>query len=197
MKLYEDINEKDILYLDIETQHLITEFEGGWKKPDNYRKIKIAELGTLQNNEYNTYEEKNINDLIFDLVKAELIVGHNISQFDYEVLEHYYSPHIIKELRMKTFDTMLEFSKHTKNNAGWVGLDDIAKRNFGMTKPIDSILIPKMWRDGKHQEVKDYLLNDLKITEQFFLHGRKGHTFKYEHKIYGKSYGEREVYVKW
>lgn len=198
--MYEDIKEKDILYLDIETQYIMTDFEGGWKRAENYKNIRIAELGILQNNEYKTFEEDNIAELAFDLAKASLIVGHNIIQFDYEVLKWYYDhkeQYILPKLKSKTFDTMLEFSKFTKDGAGWVGLDDIASRNFGMKKTEDSIKIPEMWRAGKHDQVKAYLHNDLLMTEKFFLAGRKGHNFKYDHKIYGKSLGEREVYVKW
>jgi len=196
----EKIEQENILYLDIETQHLITEFPGGWKNPENYKRIRIAELGTLYNGEYKTYEEDNIVDLVFDLVEAKVIVGHNIKQFDYEVLKWYYDHterHVMPEIRKKTFDTMLEFSKHTKDGAGWVGLDDIASRNFGMKKTEDSIKIPEMWRNGQVEKVKDYLYNDLLMTEKFFLSGRIGQEFLYEHKIYGKSYGERKVYVKW
>ena len=58
-------------------------------------------------------------------------------------------------------------------------------------------IILRLWRDGKHQEVKDYLLNDLKMTEAIFMHGKKVGKFRYEHKDYGKSLGEREVKVKW
>lgn len=197
--MYEDIKPEDILYLDIETQYLITEFEGGWKNPDNYRKIKIAELGILQNGKYKTYNERNILDLVYTLCNAnlDLIVGHNITQFDYSVLKHYFTKDVMEELDMKTFDTMLQFAKHTKDNAGWVSLDDIASRNFGMSKTEDSIKIPEIWRAGKHDIVKSYLFNDLKMTEKFFLAGRTGQVFKYDHKIYGKSYGEREVFVKW
>jgi len=195
----EIIEPENILYLDIETQHLITEFPGGWKNPENYKRIRIAELGTLYNGEYKTYEEDNIVDLVFNLVEAKLIVGHNIKQFDYEVLKHYYDHeerHVMPELRKKTFDTMLEFQNFTPR-AGWVSLDSISTLNFGMSKTEDSIKIPEMWRSGQKEKVKEYLKNDLKMTEQFYLAGKKGHKFKYEHKEYGKSYGEREVYVKW
>ena len=97
---------------------------------------------------------------------------------------------------LKSFDTMIEFDKFT-GEAGWVSLNDIAQRNFGMKKTEDSVKIPEMYREGKIDEVKHYLLNDLKMTEQFYLLGKKGHIFKYDHKVYGKSYGEKEVYVKW
>lgn len=194
--MYEDMKPENITYLDIETQYLITEFEGGWKRPENYEKIKIAELGILRNGVYKTFEENNINKLIPELLDAELIVGHNIMKFDYEVLKHYLPQDEMFKIIMKSFDTMLEFDKFT-GDAGWVSLDDISQRNFGMKKNEDSIKIPQMWREGKVDAVKTYLLNDLKMTEQFYLLGKKGHTFKYDHKVYGKSYGEREVYVKW
>lgn len=194
--MYEDIKPENITYLDIETQHLITEFEGGWKNPKNYEKIRIAELGILRNGVYKTFEENNINKLIPELLDAELIVGHNIMKFDYEALKYYLQKEDMFKIMLKSFDTMLEFDKHT-GDAGWVSLDDIAQRNFGMKKNEDSIKIPQMWREGKVDAVKTYLLNDLKMTEQFYLHGKKGHTFKYDHKVYGKSYGEREIYIKW
>lgn len=194
--MYEDIKQENIIYLDTETQYLMTEFKGGWKNLDNFKKIKIAELGILRDNVHTFFNEENINLLRDELSDAELIVGHNIIQFDYEVLKHYIPREEMFRIIIKSFDTMLEFDKLT-GDGGWVSLDDIARRNFGMNKTEDSIKIPQMWREGKHEEVKNYLLNDLKMTEQFFLHGRKGHTFKYEHKVYGVSKGEREVYVKW
>ena len=194
--MYEDIKPENILYLDIETQYLMTDFPGGWKKAENYKNIKIAELGILRNNIHTYFEEENIDLLKSELANAELICGHNIIQFDFEVLKHYLPKDEMFRTILKSFDTMLEFDKHT-GDAGWVSLNDISQRNFGMKKTENSIDVPKMWREGKINEVKSYLLNDLKMTEQFYLLGMKGHTFKYDHKVYGKSYGEREVYIKW
>ena len=187
---------ENVTYLDIETQHLVTEFPGGWKREENYGKIKVAEVGILQNNVYETYGEDEIDKLLNKLDNTKLIVGHNIIKFDYKVLGYYIDNKDMKKLVDKAFDTMLEFAKHT-GKGGWVPLNDLARRNFGMGKTEDSIDIPKMWRDGKHDEVKSYLLNDLKMTEKVFLHGRKGGKFKYEHKEWGESLGEREVFVKW
>jgi len=194
--MYKDIKPENITYLDIETQQLIKEFEGGWKNQKNYAKLKIAELGILRNDIYTTFEENNINDLIPELLDSELIIGHNIIQFDFKVLEHYFPKDVMFKIILKSFDTMLEFDKFT-GDAGWISLNDISQRNFGMKKNEDSIKIPEMWRNGEKDKVKSYLLNDLKMTEQFYLLGKKGHTFKYDHKVYGKSYGEHEVYVKW
>lgn len=195
--MYEDIKQENIMYLDIETQYLMTDFPGGWKKEENYKNIKIAELGTLMNGEVQFYEEENIEDLIFEIiVNVDLVVGHNILQFDSRVLKHYVDNKCMKVFTERAFDTMLEFDKFT-GDAGWVSLNDIAQRNFGMMKTEKSVEVPKIWREGHYDVVKSYLKNDLLMTEKFFLAGLKGQRFKYEHKVYGKSYGEREVYVKW
>ncbi len=198
MKTANIVEDNKIVYLDIETMYLITDFPGGWKNPENYKNIRIAELGILQNSIYKTFEENNINKLIDELFDSEidLIVGFNILQFDYKILEHYFSKDIMLSLQKNTFDIMLEFDKFT-GKAGWVSLNDISQRNFGMQKTEDSIKIPEMYRNGEKDRVKQYLYNDLCMTEKFYLYGKKGHIFKYEHKEYGRSQGEREVYVKW
>jgi len=188
--------ENNVAFLDIETQHIMQEFPGGWKNPDNYAKLKIAELGLLIDGKYQTYEEDNVFDIVKELKDINLIIGHNILNFDYSILKHYFNKNVITDFKFKTFDTMLEFDKFT-DDAGWCSLDDLAFRNFGMKKTHDSIKIPEMWREGKHDTVKEYLLNDLKMTEAIYNLGKVGGNFKYEHKVYGQSKGERTVWVKW
>lgn len=189
--------EEDIIYLDIETMYLMTEFPGGWKKEENYKNIRIAELGILCDGIYQTYEEENIEDLVFEIfVNADRIVGHNIKQFDLRVLRYYLDDASVLKFYSKIFDTMLEFDRFT-GDAGWVSLNDICTRNFGLSKTESSKDVPKMWREGCKEQVKGYLLNDLKMTEKFYLTGKEGFNFKYDHKVYGVSKGEREVYIKW
>ena len=129
-----NLKDEDILYLDIETQYLITEFENGWKNPINYKNIRIGVLGICKDKKYRTFEEYNINNLLFELVEAKLIVGHNILKFDYEVLKWYFPKYVMNKIREKTFDTMLEFDTYTPEEGGWVSLDDSGQRNFNMKK---------------------------------------------------------------
>jgi len=179
----------DIAFFDLETQYLFQEL--GTKDP---ARLKLAVAGILSNKEHLFFDESKAQELFDSLNQADLIVGHNLLRFDYLVLQPYIKPNIIKTLQNKTFDTMRELEKST---TCWTSLDDLCKRNFGMTKTVDTLKIPKMWRDGNQQEVKDYLLNDLKMTEAIFNHGKNVGKFKYEHKNYGKSLGEREVSVNW
>jgi hypothetical protein len=192
------------VYLDVETKHLLDEFPGGRKDRSNIKLLKVAVAGTLCEGEYITWEEDMLMPMIKYLKTADLIVGHNVFSFDYKVLGGYFQyPEVILGTRQggivsKTFDTQTEFTRIINDrDVSWVSLDDIATRNFGMHKPHDAILIPQMWKDGYHGQVKEYLLNDLRMTEKFYLSGCQGTKIKYDHKIYGKSQGEREIYLKW
>lgn len=184
----------NIAYFDLETQHLFQELGMTDSRSRDPTKLKLAVAGILFQKETLFFEEDQVQELFGTLNQADLIVGHNLLGFDYLVLQPYIKQNIIKTLQNKTFDTMLELEKSTQC---WTSLDDLCKRNFGMTKTVDTMKIPKMWRDGNHKDVKDYLLNDLKMTEAIFMHGKNVGKFRYEHKHYGKSLGEREVCVKW
>ncbi|MEK6946028.1 MAG: hypothetical protein AABX32_00310 [Nanoarchaeota archaeon] len=182
------------IFFDLETQYLFKELGMIDFRSRDPKKLKLAIAGILSDNKPILFRENQIIELMECLKKADIIVGHNLLRFDYLVLQPYLNEDVVKLLANKTFDMMLELEKTTRC---WVSLDDLGKRNLGMTKSVDTLKIPKMWRDGQQEEVKDYLINDLKMTEAIFNHGKKIGKFKYEHKEYGDSLGQKEVEVQW
>ena len=78
---------KNIVYFDLETQKSADEV-GGWSH--------IAKMGmsvgvtfSTARGDYKIYGEKQVNDLLADLQRADLVVGFNNLRFDYEVLHGY------------------------------------------------------------------------------------------------------------
>ncbi len=183
------------VFFDLESQYLFQELGMTDRQSRDPTRLKLAVAGILSNKEHLFFEESQAQELFKALNQADLIVGHNLFGFDYMVLQPYIKQNIIETLQSKTFDIMRELEKPT--GGCWTSLDDLGKRNLGITKTIDTLKIPQMWRDGKYKEVKAYLLNDLKMTEAIFNHGKNFGRLRYEHKDYGKSLGEREVCVKW
>ncbi len=184
----------NIIFFDLETQFLFQELGMINPRDKDPSKLKLAVAGVLNNNDHLFFHENQVSELLKFLKGADLIVGHNILRFDYLVLQPYIKENIVKMLTNKTFDIMLELEKVTKC---WSSLDDLCKRNVDMSKINNTLDIPKMWRNGEHEKVKSYLLNDLKMTEAIFNHVKQKGKLKYEHKEYGKNLGEREVNVKW
>ncbi|MDO8627262.1 MAG: hypothetical protein Q7K42_02250 [Candidatus Diapherotrites archaeon] len=184
-----------VVFFDLETQYLFQDLGMNSSNKDP-GKLKLAVAGVLEaeNENASFFHEGQEKELLELLRKADLIVGHNLLRFDYVVLQPYFQKDIAKLLHNKTFDTLVELEKLT---GVWTSLDDLCRRNIGISKTVDTLKIPKMWRDGQQDEVKDYLLNDLKMTKAIFDHGMQKGKFKYEHKMYGKSFGEKEVNVLW
>ena len=189
----------DTIFFDLETQHTFQElgmFKGKDRDP---AKLRISLAGVLyeeDNNEtYKFFSEKQTDELLEILKQANLVVGHNVCRFDYKCMQQYYKENIVDLLYEKTFDTLIKLLPYTDDC--WTSLDDLAQLNLGMCKPHSGEKIPKMWRDGLHKEVEDYLRNDLKMTKDFYNYAKKDGKVKYTHKDFCRIVGEREVDVKW
>ena len=63
--------------------------------------------------------------------------------------------------------------------------------------PPDTFDHQGRFNQQRHDEVKAYLINDLKITEAVYNYALKNKKLKYMHSEYNISFGEREVAVNW
>jgi len=188
------IENKDIVFFDTESQYAFG--ENGIKNPSE---LNVAVSGILVNNKVTLFEENQTNELFEILDKAKLIVGHNLFGFDYQLIQPYIDQDVFESLgrKGKTLDMMFELAQILGRKVRWIKLNELALRNIGMSKTHDSKDIPKMWRDGKHNEVKAYLINDLKMTEAIYNYALKNKKLKYNHSEFNISFGEREVNVNW
>jgi len=186
--------DKDIVFFDTESQYAFG--ENGIKTPS---KLKVAVAGILTNNKVTLFEENQTEELFDLLCEAKLIVGHNLFGFDYQLIQPYIDQDVFGILgkKGKTIDMMFELAQILGRRVRWIKLDELASRNIGMSKTHDGKDISKMWREGKHDEVKAYLINDLKMTEAVYNHALKNKKLKYMHSEFNISFGEREVAVNW
>ena len=193
-------------FFDLETQYLFEEIEPRWEQMSwrektkihdtLARKLRLAVAGFMgPKGDVKFFTDENTGELFNALESVDLIVGHNLLGFDYFVLSSYHSSvDVVEKFQEKTFDTMNELKKVT---GIWTGLDDLGHLNLGIHKSEDTKKIPKMWRDGKHDEVKAYLRTDLEITKGIYDYGKTKGELKYTHKNYGKIEGVRTVKVHW
>src|SRR5687767_2820242 len=75
---------KNIVYFDLETQKSAEEV-GGWHKIRDMR-MSVGVTYSTARGEYKIYSEGQVNHLIEELRRADLVVGFNNLRFDYEVL---------------------------------------------------------------------------------------------------------------
>ena len=75
---------QDIVYFDLETQRTAND-AGGWdRKRDMGMSIGVTYSTGL--GEYRIYQEREVDQLIEQLRRADCVVGYNVINFDYEVL---------------------------------------------------------------------------------------------------------------
>ena len=110
--------------------------------------------------EYRIYPEKRVQELIDQLLRADLVVGFNVINFDYEVLMGYTVqdlPHLCR-----TLDLLVEIEKTLGHR---LGLDAVASASLGVGKTGDGLDAIRWWREGKLLEIAEYCCFDVKCTK--------------------------------
>ena len=147
---------KNVVYFDLETQKSADEV-GGWDKISDMRMSVGVTYSTLRG-DYRIYSEKQVNDLINELQRADLVVGFNHLRFDYEVLHGYTS----MDLRqLPTLDMLVELQNTLKHR---LSLDSIATATFGVEKTAEGLQAIQWFREGKMLEIAEYCCYDVKIN---------------------------------
>jgi hypothetical protein len=176
---------RNIVYFDLETQKSAEEV-GGW---NNIRKMQMSVGVTFstQRGTYQIYAEKQVNDLVAELLRADLVVGFNNLRFDYEVL-HGYTVMDLKQV--PTLDMLIEVQKTLPHR---LSLDSIAISTLGVEKTAEGMQAIQWYREGRLLEIAEYCCYDVKIT-------RMVHEYGVIHKqlFYKNRFGKKQsVTVAW
>lgn len=165
---------KKVVFFDLETQWLFDDIARMRNVPRsevNPSELKLSVAGlAINEGDVKFFGEDDISKMVNILVDADLIIGHNLLGFDWYVLEPFLGRDLIEKLREKTFDTLKDLSDIVGFKSG-LSLDRLAKLNLNKSKTLNSILIPGMWREGKCEEVKSHLKNDIDMIRELFNYG--------------------------
>jgi len=176
----------NIVYFDLETQKVAAEV-GGWGNIDKMG-ISVAALYHSEKGEYSVYLEKDVDRLVAELRRADLVVGFNVLRFDYTVLSAY---SVFDFSTVPTLDLMVSIEERIKHR---VGLDAVAEATCGVKKTGNGMEAIQWWREGKQKQVAEYCCYDVKTTRLVHEHGvRTGKVAYVSHKTFLKQ----QVAVDW
>ena len=96
------MKDKRIVYFDVETQKSAAEV-GGWNNK-HLMKMAVGIIYDSLDEKFYTYLEDDIDGLIKKLLSADLVVGFNILNFDFAVLQPYTPVDLRNEI--KCFDIL-------------------------------------------------------------------------------------------
>ena len=169
---------KNIVYFDLETQKS-AEDVGGWDKIAAMR-MSVGVTYSTAAAGYRIYGEKQVDDLIKELQRADLVVGFNNLRFDYEVL-HGYTTMDLRQL--PTLDMLVELQNKLQHR---LSLDSIATATFGVEKTAEGMQAIEWYRQGKLMEIAEYCCYDVKITKLVHEFGVSYQQLHY-HNRFGKK----------
>ncbi len=159
------VQEHSYMVLDVETRRSAKDV-GGWHKAAQMG-VSVAVLYDSADDSFTPYRQEELDLLFKRLHDAKRVVGFNISGFDYTVLQPF-APYDLKKL--PTLDMLV----HVKNSLSYrVSLDNIAMASLGVGKNADGMQALTWWREGRMDDIIKYCQQDVDITKQIYLYGRK------------------------
>jgi len=175
----------NIVYFDLETQNTLDEVGGR----SNVHKLRLAAAVTYSTaaQAFHRYTEGRVAELARELRAADLVVGFNVVEFDYEVLKGY--PRIRFEAPA-TLDLMQDL-------AGKLGfrpsLESVATATLQIGKSADGLQAVRWYRQGLINKVLDYCQQDVEVTRMVHDYGLQNRFVYY----WDRQYQRQLVPVSW
>lgn len=170
---------KNIVYFDLETQQSADEV-GGWSHISKMCMSVGVTYSTVRGG-YHIYGEAQVDDLIKELQRADLVVGFNQARFDYEVLHGYTS---LDLTQLPTLDMLVELQRILNHR---LSLDSIATATFGVEKTAEGLQAIRWFKEGRLLEIAEYCCYDVKLTkmvhEYAVAHGQLHYNNRFGKKL--------------
>ena len=169
---------KNSVYFDLETQKSADEV-GGWDKISRMR-MSVGVTYSTERGDYRIYGEKQVDELIQELRRADLVVGFNNLRFDYEVL-HGYTTLDLRQI--PTLDMLVDLQKTLQHR---LSLDAIAAATLGVEKTAEGMQAIRWFKEGKLLEIAEYCCYDVKITRLVHEYGAAHRRLFYKNRFGSK-----------
>ena len=171
--------------LDLETQKGFNEVD---RKKLHLLKVSVACIYDSASDAYLSFEEKELAKMEPYLKSADLVVGFNIRDFDFEVLQ----PYVLTSLAtLPALDILVEFEKARGHR---ISLQSVAQATLNSSKSGTGWDAIQHYKDGRIEELKKYCLDDVRITKDIYEYGLKNGKIRF---ISNRDYQTYDVPVDW
>lgn len=155
---------------DIETRNI---FDDVGKNDPVLLDISIVGTYDSETDSYDSYSQEEFPRLWSLIEKADVLIGFNSDHFDLPLLNKYYPGDLFK---IKSIDMMAAVKAALGRR---LSLGNIAGATLGEKKSADGLQAYQWWKEGKVQEIRDYCIQDVKVTKNLYDHIIKHKKIKY------------------
>jgi DEAD/DEAH box helicase domain-containing protein len=148
------------IVLDLETQKSFQDVGGRGK--NHLLKVSVACIYDYSTGKYLSFEEHELPKLAPILQTADQIIGYNIKDFDFEVIQPYLNFNISE---IPYLDLLKEIEKVLQHR---IKLEVVAQGTLGSGKSASGLEAILYYQNGRMDLLKKYCLDDVKITKQIY-----------------------------
>jgi uncharacterized protein YprB with RNaseH-like and TPR domain len=183
----------NIVYFDLETQRSFSDVGGFSQK--HKMGVSVAVTYSTAKGEYTIYPESEMQALVQELTRADLVVGFNHIGFDYGVLQSYAVFDLMEQTQ--NLDMLVDVEKTLGHR---LKLDSIASASLGTGKTADGLDALKWWQEHKRtgnaeplMKIAEYCCYDVKVTRMVHEYGIEHGFLKYA----DRNGQEQQCAVSW
>jgi DNA polymerase elongation subunit (family B) len=164
------MNMRKIVF-DIETKNI---FQDVGKNDPTLLDMSLVGVWDSETNKYRCYMEDELKELWPIIERADILIGYNSDHFDIPLLNKYYPGDLTK---IKSIDLL----KEIRNASGRrFKLDHIAEGTLNINKSGHGLQAITWWKQGEIEKIKEYCLDDVKITKKLYEYALKNGKLKYK-----------------
>jgi DEAD/DEAH box helicase domain-containing protein len=142
----------------------------------DFTKMELTLVGVhdSETDEYTSYIKEELPALWPLLERADVLIGYNSDAFDVPILNRYYPGDLSK---IRSIDLMIEVQKALGRR---LRLGSIAEATLGRGKGGDGMKAMEWWRDGLVDKVREYCIEDVRITRELYDYALANGHLKYK-----------------
>lgn len=158
------------LVFDIETSDV---FGGDKRNPEDLT-LSVIAVYSYPDDAYTAYTHEDLPALWEVMRNVDTLIGFNNNHFDTPLLNKYAPMDLLKE-----YDSIDLLESVRQSLGRRIRLDWIAEGTLGINKSGDGLQAVEWWKQGEVEKVKQYCIDDVRITKDIF-----DYALKHEELLY-------------
>ncbi len=138
------------------------------------QELTVACIYDSSTGEFLSFYKEELPKLWPILERADAIIGYNTEHFDLPILNKYYTGDLTK---IRSIDLLKEVQQVIGRR---LRLDNIAEATLGRHKTGSGMQGVQWWKNGEYEKVRDYCIEDVRITRDIFDYALANRSLKYK-----------------
>lgn len=140
----------------------------------NEQELIVVAIHDSLTDTYSSYSREELPQLWPILEHADFLIGFNSDSFDIPLLNRYYPGDLS---HIPSLDLLVEVQKVLGRR---IRLQSLAEATLGRGKSGDGLKAGEWWREGKKDLVREYCIEDVRLTRELYDYAMKHGKLKYK-----------------